>query len=143
MSTKYSVIDNSFLNKITDSFLLSMMEGDLQDLIDKYRISAGVSFKQCNKLSDRDNELRIYNQTLTDEEVEILSNLMVVEWLKPRINSIELLRQTMSTKDYTMYSQANHLNSLKALKNETQSDIDRLIVSYTYSNNNLSQLGKS
>lgn len=142
MPTLYSVIDNSFLNKITDDYLLTLIDDDLQALIDKYRTSAIPKFKQCKKLHDRDDALKEFPQTLTDEEVEILSNLMVVEWLKPQINSIEILKQSMSTKDYKMYSQANHLDTLIALKKETFAEIDNLIVSYTYSNNSLDDLGK-
>jgi hypothetical protein len=142
MSTPYHVVDNSFLSKITDDFLLSIPDEDLQKLIDGYRNSASIKFKQCNKLSDRDDDLRQYNISLTDEEIEILANLMILEWLKPLINSIEILKQSMSTKDYKIYSQANHLNELMALKKETNAEIDKLIISYTYSNNSLDDLGK-
>ena len=62
--------------------------------------------------------------------------------VKPQINSIELLKQGMSTKDYKIYSQANHLDSLKELRKETISEVDRLIVSYTYTENQLDNLGK-
>lgn len=142
MSTPYSVVDNSFLNKITDDYLLTLQSEDLHSLINNYRKSAIPKFKQCKKLHDRDDELEQFNQTLTDEEVEILANLMILEWLKPQINSIEVLKQTMSLKDYKMYSQANHLDSLIALKKVTYAEIDSLIVSYTYSSNSLNDLGK-
>ena len=131
MSTPYAVVDNSFLNKITDDLLLTMTDEYLEKTIDSFRVSASIKFKQCPSLLNRDDVLRQYNSTLTDEEVEILSNLMVLEWLKQRINSIELLKQNMSLKDYHMYSQANHLDTLLKLRKDTNSDIDRLIVSYT------------
>lgn len=142
MPTPYSIADNSFLSKITDDLLLTMTDESLEKTIDNYRNSAGVKFKKCPKLLDKDDVLRQYNSTLTDEEIEILANLMVLEWLRQRINSIELLKQSMSTRDYSMYSQANHIDSLIKLRKETLADVDRLIVSYTYSNNDLSNLGK-
>ncbi len=142
MSTPYSVIDSSFLNKITDDLLLTIDEEDLEQIIDMFRISASIKFKQCSKLTDRDEENRKYNSTLTDEEIEILANLMVLEWLKQRINSIEVLKQTMSTRDYNFYSQANHIESLLKLRKDTNLEVDRLIVSYTYSENNLDDLRK-
>ncbi len=142
MATPYSAIENSFLNKITDDLLLSMADKDIEAMLDSYRVSASVMFKQCTKLSDTDDVERVYSTTLTNEEIEILANLMVLEWLKQRINSIELLKLNMSTKDYRVYSQANLLDSLINLRKETLSEIDRLIVSYTYSMNNLSNLRK-
>ena len=141
MSTPYSVVDNSFLNKVTDRYLLDIPEEHLQSLVDGFRTSVSVKFRPCKKVF-RDDVARCYNKTLTDEEVEILANLMVLEWLKPQINSIELLKQGMSTKDYKIYSQANHLDSLKELRKETISEVDRLIVSYTYTENQLDNLGK-
>lgn len=140
MATPYEIVDNSFLNKITDDILLSLLPEDIESLLDKYRVSASIKFKQCKKLGDKDNDLRVFNQDLTDEEVEILSNLMVLEWLKPQINSIELLKQSLTTKDYKFYSQANHLETLQKLRSETQSEINKLIVSYTYSTNTLNNL---
>lgn len=141
MNTHYSEVDNLFLSKITDDFLLSMDESQIQNLLDVYRFSAGVKFKKCKKISNRNEDLRIFNEKLTDEELEILSNLMVLEWIKPRVNSIELLEPAMSTKDYQTFSNANHLNSLQALLKSTRNDVDRMIVSYTYSTNDLTTLG--
>lgn len=142
MSTPYNAVDNSFLNKITDDLLLTIDEENLKKIIGMFRVSAGIKFKQCKKLSDKDDDLKQYNTTLTDEEVEILANLMVLEWLKQRINSIEVLKQTMSTKDYKTFSNANFLDSLVNLRKDTNAEVDRLIVSYTYSENDLDRLGK-
>lgn len=141
MKTYYAEVDNLFLSKITDDFLLSMTDGEIQNLLDVYRFSAGIKFKKCSKINNRDEEARAFNQKLTDEELEILSSLMVLEWIKPRVNSIELLEPTMSTKDYQTFSNANHLNSLQALLKTTRNDVDRMIVSYTYSTNDLDRLG--
>jgi len=142
MATPYSVIESSFLNKIMDDLLLSMVDEDIEAMLDSYRVSASVMFKQCAKLSDTDDVKRVYSTTLTNEEIEILANLMVLEWLKQRINSMELLRMGMSTKDFRTYKQSEHLNSLLALKKDTLGAVDRLIVSYTYSKNKLSDLRK-
>lgn len=140
MATPYDAIHNSFLNKISDDFLLSLSTEALNNLLNQYRISASVKFKQCNKLSDIDDNLQVYNKDLTLEEIEILGHLMVLEWLTPQINTMELIKQSLSTKDYKIFSQANHLETLKKLKQETQAEINKLIVSYTYTNNSLDDL---
>ncbi len=141
MATPYSVIDNLFISKITDNSLLTMADEFIEKTLDQYRFSAGVRFKKCKKLSDKNEELRQYNQDLTDEEIEILTNYMVLEWITPRINAIRNLEPVMTTKDYKVYSQANFLDSMLKLKNSTLEDVDRLMVSYTYSENNLDSLG--
>lgn len=142
MSTSYDIIDNVFLEKITDSFIATLTELEIKDLLDNYRRSANVLFKQCKKLSDRDEDLRQYNEDLTDEEVEILASIMVLEWLKPKINSMENIRQGISTKDFKVYSKANHLDKILNLKESTHADIDRMMISYTFSNSSLDNLRK-
>lgn len=142
MGTPFSEVDNLFLEKISDDMLLSMRPEDIQVMLDNYRRSAGVRFKLCSKTSNKDKVKREYIEELTDEEQEILANIMVIEWIKPRINSIELLETTMSTKDYQTFSNANHLRSLQALYNGVTAEIDRMIVSYSYSQNSLESLGE-
>lgn len=141
MGTPYVVVDNVFLDKITDDMLISMSEENLQKTLNTYRRSAAVKFKQSPKMRSYNTVTPEFDAVLTDEEIEILSSLMVIEWIRPRINSIELLEPTMSTKDYQAFSNANHLNSLQGLLRATIKDVDRLIVSYTYSENNLDGLG--
>ena len=141
MATPYNAIDNLFISKITDSSLLTMADEFIEKTLDQYRFSAGVRFKKCKKLSDKNEELMQYNQDLTDEEIEILANYMVLEWITPRINAIRNLEPVMTTKDYKVYSNAQHLETLLKLKATTSKDVDRLMVSYTYSENDLSSLG--
>ena len=142
MTTPYSVFDNRFLGKITDDLLLTMSDEGLERTIDMYRDSATVRFKQCNKFDIRDDELRLYEADFTNEEIEIVASYMVLEWIRQRVNSIELLKQGMSTKDYKIYSQSAHLDSLMKLKKDTESEANRMVVSYTYSENTLSELRK-
>ena len=143
MATPYSVFDNRFLGKITDDLLLTMSDEGLENTINMYRNSATVRFKQCNKFGNRDDELRLYEADFTNEEIEIVASYMVLEWIRQRINSIELLKQGMSTKDYKTFSQSAHIDSLMKLKKDTESEANRMVVSYTYSENTLSELRKA
>ena len=142
MATTYSVIDNAFLSKIKDHYLLNMDVEYLQELIDGYRRSAIVRFKHCKKLKYRDEDTKEFTQDLTDEEIEILSSLMVLEWVKNQVNSIEVMKMTMTLKDYTVFSNAQQLNSLLSMRKATAEEVDTLIVSYTYSENSLDDLRK-
>ena len=142
MTTPYSVFDNRFLGKITDDLLLTMSDEGLERTIDMYRSSAVIRFKQCNKFGTHDDESRVYEADFTNEEVEIVASYMVLEWIRQRINSIELLKQGMSTKDYKTFSQSAHIDSLMKLKKDTEVENNRLVVGYTYSEGSLSDLRK-
>lgn len=140
MATPYDVVDNSFLTKISDDYLPTIEEEKIEMLVDRYRLSALPRFKQCKKLQNRDDDLRQFNDDLTDEEIEIVANLMIVEWLRPFINHADLLKQKMATKDYRVFSSANHIESIRKLKEEIELEVSRMIISYTYSTNSLDDL---
>lgn len=78
-----------------------------------------------------DYDMECFNRVLDDLEIEILAYGMVVSWLTPKINNIELLKQSLSSKDFTFYSQANHLKEIKELKSDAEKDFQYWIGRYT------------
>ena len=134
MATPYSVIEQKFLAKISDRFLLTMEVLDLQLTIDNYREGAEVTFKKCAKLLDKNDISNQYNQTLTNEEIEVLSDAMVIEWSYPTVNRIDLLKERMTTNDYKLFSQANHIDSILDFVKMTEIRVKRKITSYTWTN---------
>jgi len=79
-------------------------------------------------------------EDLSELEEEIIANMMVLEWLKPKINHMDLLEYRLGSKDFQMFSPSGHLKEIRGLKKDTESEIDSLIVKYSY-NNDLSDLG--
>ncbi len=116
------------------------MERD-QDNSLKYRylLNSIPRFKKCKK----DLQLRTetsFIEKLSDEEQLILGSLMVVEYLNPLITSIRNIEQFMSTKDFSMTSQAAHLKQLLDMKENKKLDVNKLILDYTYNNGDLGLL---
>ena len=141
MTTPYTAIYTSFLDKISDQYLASMVDEDLKTLLLKYLNNAVPKFHKCkNDLSQRTDENDGFVDNLTVEEIEILANLMVVEWLRPHVNNLELLKQALTPKDFKLTSQANHLKELQTLRRDAQAEISRLLVDYSYNNNSLDDL---
>ncbi|MBL4950990.1 hypothetical protein JK635_01890 [Neobacillus sp. YIM B02564] len=96
-----------------------------------------MKFRYCNKLSDRDEDLKQFNNDLTDEEKEILSILMIVEYLTPKLLTDELLKQTLNSKDYYLSSQANHIKEIRELRDKYQQEANSLMILYTFNNSKL------
>jgi hypothetical protein len=141
MATPYSDIYSRFLQKISDYTFLSMSQTDIEANLSGYLLSAISSFKRCKQdLTQRNQDSATFTITLSDEEIEILSVLMVVEYLSPKLVTAELLKQNLSGKDYTIYSQANHINAIKALRDGYSSEAERKIIRYTYDNADFSKL---
>ena len=78
-----------------------------------------------------------FNEDLTDAEQEIIAKLLVVEWIEPQINSIMNLQPILNDHDFETYSQANFLKVKLELKTDLKSELDNLIVNYTYDNGDI------
>lgn len=115
--TSFHEVYDYFLSKITTyneytNLTPEELEVELKQLL-RVSLSECVSFKDISA----DNILNEFNRDLTDLEMNIISYNMVVHYLSPKINNIELLKQSLSSKDYQIYSQANHLKELMSLRN--------------------------
>jgi K+-transporting ATPase c subunit len=98
-------------------------------------------FKRCKQnLSERDDIIGQFNMALSDEEILILGTQMVVEYLNPKVSSLDLIKRSMSNRDFQMTSQAAHLKQIMDLRKMKQEDVQQLIRDYTYNNSDLSGL---
>lgn len=133
MATPYSKIYSRALAKITDYDLALVPDDDFRFMLKGWLHSAIAKFRKCaSDLSQRDDELEIFNNDLVDEEVEILALLLVCEWLEPQINSVTLTHQMFGGKEEKYYSQKEQLMGLKALRDDTRTEARKLMRDYTY-----------
>ena len=144
MSSLYSEIYNMFLSDIKDDSFLDFTESERDDILHGLLLKAITRFKACEKdLNDRvepvsEDESETgeaiegkFNETLTEEEKLILATIMRKYWLNDKIYNLELLQQRMTTKDFKLTSQAEHLLRLTVLAQELDKEISRMIVDYT------------
>ena len=67
-----------------------------------------------------------FNAKLTQEEINILSLSMVVEWLGQQLATTENTKLKYSGSDFKFTSQANHMSKLKVLKDSYSQDCFKL-----------------
>lgn len=133
MATPYSKIYDRALAKLTDYDLAFLPEEDFQLMLRGWLVSAISKFRKCAAdLSDRDDEQEVFNADLEDEEIEILALLVVGEWLEPQVNSVTLTRQFFGGKEEKFFAQANQLDAVKTLRDETRTEARKLMRDYTY-----------
>ena len=65
-------------------------------------------------------ERSCFKAKLSTEEINILALLMKQGWVQRQVSSVEVTRMKYSGSDFKMTSQANHLDKLMKLKNETE-----------------------
>ena len=140
MATPYSKIYSRFMSKITNYSFVDLDIEELEDQLQTYLEPSIVKFRYCKKnLSNRDNNALQFNELLTDEEQEILAILMCVEYLTPKLLTDELLQQTLSSRDYKIYSQANHIKEIKALREVFNDESREAMILYTYTKNKMDE----
>lgn len=138
MSTPYSNVYNFFLSKITDYSFLNLTQVDLETTLLVYLKTAITKFDNCKvDLLDRNDTTKIFTQTLTEREQNIIATLMVIEYLRPKIVTSDLYKLTMSDPDYKLYSQANHIDKLTALYEKMIAESEKLMIKYSYYKFNL------
>lgn len=143
MATPFSEVYDPFLGQITDYDLLEL-EDNSRDLY-----LHGLMVSACNKfqefclidLTDRDDTtLDQFNQTLTDEIIDIIVLGMVVEWIKPRYFFQDNLRNSMNTKDYTTFSPANLLKEIRETYLASKKEFENKMYRYSFMNGNFEEL---
>lgn len=127
--TEFEEIYDLFLSQITDYNLVKLEDDELDEELAKLLQKAIFDFRKAKNLkADFDDET--FNRELSNLEKSIIINFMVYEWIKPQVFNIEVLRQRLSQTDFKIYSQANHLMELRALKEEVELDCEYLCKQY-------------
>lgn len=145
MATPYSEIYNSFLNKISDTDLLSLSDTSKATLLLGYMNYACSEFEGICKidLTNRDDEAETFNLTLTRADIDIISDGMLVGWITPKYLFNENLQNTLNTKDFNTYSPANLLKEIRETYNNVRQNFEHKMNKYSYINGSLGDLSTS
>ena len=140
MATDFSVVYGSFLGKVTDTDLSDMTEANANSVMSDLLKQAVTKFSEsCKK--DLSNVTQTgFVDDLDDYEVDILSELMVEAWYKPHVNYTDLLRNKLSTKDFTTFSPANLQKENRESYELAHKRARSMINEYSFRMNNIGDL---
>lgn len=143
----YDVFLGGFLSKITEYELLELIEEDRTAIVEGYMKRAISSFKKVCKydlVSTADDNAHVFNIDVRDEDldelVDIISEGMVVQWLKPYLYHQELLRNAINSRDWTTYSPAELLMRVGNAYSAAQKNYTQMIREYSYNHGDLTNL---
>lgn len=146
MSITYDAITTAFLSKITEFEFLKIPEEDRTNIIDGYMKRAISAFKNVcqydlTRYDDVQREfIGDFKDTDIDEILEIISEGMLVQWLKPYVYKQELLENALNTADFSTYSPAELLLRVGNAYAKAQRDYTQMIRDYSYNHGDLSEL---
>ena len=132
MGTPYTEVIDNFTKMITEYKFTKLLEEERDDWVISLMNSALAKFAITNpeKLSPRDDTE--FENDLDDYEIDILCNLMIVEWLKPYLFSVDNLENLMTTKDWAEYSPANLLKEIRKTYDLARLTSKNMTKNYTY-----------
>ena len=147
MSVPYDKFTEAFLAKITEYDFVNMKDFERNNLIDGYMKRAIAAFRHINPYdlsSTADDNIREFNVDIPAEEidelVDIISEGMLAQWMKPYTYKQENLEMALNTRDFTTYSPAELLNRISSAYAKVQKDFVSLMREYSYNHGDLTDL---
>lgn len=132
--TSFDDVFQFYLGRITTYQLLKLTDDEkYEDLILKLKMAMARFTNIQNITVDYTN--KTFSRELSPNEIDIITNLMICEWLNPLVLSEETLKNRLKSKDYEIYSPANLLSQLIEIRRVCQREASRLINQYGFTSN--------
>lgn len=143
----FDVFGGAFLSKISEYDFATLFDDVRTEIVDGYMKRAISKFKKnCkyNLTASVEDGSRTYNIEVDDDDVDeivdIISEGMVAEWMKPFVYKQELLQNVTNTRDFTLYSPAELVYRVGNAYTKVQNDFKHMIREYSYNHGDLESL---
>ena len=145
--TSFVTVYDSFFARVTDNMYMELTEEDTVEMLQDLLINAipRFEFPRVNLFDYEEghweemgtyqgvasNDVEVpatgwvggsFTYLLTQEEINILSLCMVIEWLGQQLETTENTKEKYSGSDFKFTSQANHMAKLKVLIDAKKQD---------------------
>lgn len=147
MGIPYDVFTGAFLSKVSEFEFLKLDDNTRTETIDGYMKRALSRFRKNCKydlFTTGDDDTRQFDISITEDDLneilDIVSEGMVVQWLRPYVNQQELLQNVLNTKDYTQYSPAELLMRVGNAYAQAKKDYTQMIREYSFNHGDLTDL---
>jgi hypothetical protein len=134
MATSYEKIYENLLPKFRSYEIPLMSTEEVKDYLHDYLVPAISRFHVCRKdLSNRDDIIQRFNVDLSDIEIEILSNYLLIEYIDSEyIRTPSLLKVQLPSSDFKVFSPANFLDKLTTMHKTYVTENETLLSRYAW-----------
>lgn len=143
MSVSYDLFVDAFLDKITEYEFAKLFDFQREEIVDGYLKRAMSQFNKICKYDmlpgndyKREFEINIVADEL-DEIVDIVSEGMCVQWLKPYFFKADNLENVLNTSDFSTYSPAELLYRITNAYKEAVKSFKNMMREYSFSHGDL------
>lgn len=146
MSVSYDLFTGAFLNKVTEYDFIKLDQYDRNSVVDGYMKRACSQFNKICKhdLLTFDDAVREFAADIPEDELEeiidIVSEGMLVQWMKPYFYRADNLENVLNTRDFSAYSPAELLYRITNAYNAAKKDFTNMMREYSYNHGDLSDL---
>lgn len=147
MGVPYDIFANSFLSKVTEFDYLQIDREYAIDIIDGFMKRALQAFRKNCKydfFTTADDAGRVFDLDVPADDLEeivnIVSDGMIAQWMKPYLNKTSLLRNVLNTRDFTVYSPAELLMRVGNAYEKAQKEFIQGIREYSFNHGKLTEL---
>ena len=134
MATPYEKLYENLLPKFRSYEIPLMSTEDVKDYLHDFLIPAVSRFHVCRKdLNDRDDIVQRFNIDLSDIEIEILSNYLLIEYIDSEyIRVPTLLKISLPSSDFKAFSKANMIEKLMSMRTRYLTENETLLSRYAW-----------
>lgn len=121
MNTTIQEVIDLYLSKIENFDYLQYTEEELLEELKPMMTSAISKLFTLNIKVDWDMEE--FNRELEPIEMNLIALGLVAEFVTQKVNSVKVMKNHLSMKDYNLYSSANMLKQLQATLKVVENDV--------------------
>lgn len=146
MGVSYDVFTKSFLDKIKEYDFINLDELDRVEIVDGYMKRACAQFNRICKydIVTGDDNKREFTTDIQSPDIaeisDIVSEGMLVQWMKPYVYKQENYENMINTTDYSGYSPAELLHRINEAYRVCKKDFTNMMKDYSYSHGDLGDL---
>ncbi len=147
MSVPYDKFTEAFLSKITEYDFINLKDFERNSLVDGYMKRAIASFRHVciyDFSSTGDDMIREFDIDVPEDDLEeivdIISEGMLVQWMKPFTYKQENLESVLNTRDFTTYSPAELLSRISNTYESVRKHFTGMMREYSYNHGDLTDL---
>jgi hypothetical protein len=141
--TPYSTVFDFFMIQINDYNLITLYKQDvlndtteLNTYLMGFMLLSIPEFDICSQdLSLRNDTTMIFDETLTDSNIQVLSKLMVKYWLGKEVRDLLSMRLHVQDVDFKTFAEANNLNAKQSALTMFKEECSQTLIDYGYKNN--------
>lgn len=141
MGTQATEVFDLFMTLVNDYRLNALYQTSGSDALNTYLegwlLYANSEFEQvpCNQSLNYDTTTLSYTETLTQENIIILAQVLVKYWLAKEVQSILAMNLAVTDHDFKTYSQSQNITAKQQLYNNKREELDRIFTQYSYKKN--------